>query len=106
MIARFISLIEKGRIRAAKKFLVQEFHRSLRITSRNDETKIQQRCALRNHANIDPPQSAKGASSHARRMPQIIPDDANDGLVPFDADLGKFLQSLADFAESRRIVYG
>src|SRR5579864_8182235 len=53
MIARFIFLVENGRIRAAKEFLVQEFHRRLRIPSGNDETKIEQRGALRNHANID-----------------------------------------------------
>src|SRR5437879_13864189 len=106
MIARFMSSIENGGISAAKKFLVQKFHCFLRIASRNDETKIQQRGALRNHANVDPLQSAKGSRSHARRMAQIIADNADDGLVLFDADLGKFSESLANVAEPRRIVYG
>src|SRR5438477_3904855 len=111
MIARFMisadyPLIENGRIDVAKEFLVQHLHRSLRIASRNHETDIEQRSALRNHTNVDALHGAKCARGHAGRMAQIITDNANDSLVLFDADLGKLSQSVANPVEPSSIVNG
>src|SRR6266702_3854039 len=39
-------------------------------------------------------------------MAQIVAHDANNGLILFDADLGKFSQSLANYGDPRRVVYG
>src|SRR5260370_1958194 len=39
-------------------------------------------------------------------MAQIVAHDANSGLILFDGDLGTFSQSLANFGDPRRVVYG
>src|SRR5690242_16944221 len=106
MIPAGYPLIENGRIDGPKKLLVQKLYRSLRIASGNHKTNIEQRSALRNHANVDALQGAESAGGHSRRMAQIIADNTNDGLVLFDTNLGEFSQRPANPGEPRRIING
>src|SRR5260370_33306601 len=98
--------IENARIDFAKEFLVQQLHRFLRVASGYDETNIEQRSALRNHADIDARQSAECTRRHAWGVAKVISHDTNDRLALFDADLREFPQRLANFGQPRRIVYG
>src|SRR5580704_11561564 len=106
--ARFILMsppsIENRGVRVLEEFRVQHLYALLQVVTSHYETQIYPRSALGNHANVYIFKRPERAPGHSRCVPDVVTHDADDGLIVFYADLGKFLQSKPDFRKSRGIV--
>ena len=85
----------------AEEFGVQALHCFLEILLRNDNTQVQQRCALRDHADVDIAQRREHAARDPGRVPDVIADQADNRLIFFDRYIGELLAARAQMSFSR-----
>ena len=74
---------------SAKNSRVQRFHRGAQIGFGDHEAQIQQRRALRDHADVDAVERIEDAARHSRRVADIVAHQADDGLIVLDLDFGE-----------------
>src|SRR5208283_174883 len=101
-----LTTLEHGWIELAEEFAVQRFDGGAEVFFRHHETDIEQRAALRNHADVDAFERIEDAARHARRIPDVFADQADDDLIAFDFGFGELAQLGEHFVEVRRIVDG
>src|SRR5580692_1700348 len=68
------------------------------------KTEIQQRCALRDHADVNSFERIEDAARHARSIPNIVADEADDRLIFFNFDVSELAQLGLNLFEAFQVV--
>src|ERR1700729_2465050 len=92
-------------VELGEEFVVQRGNRGAQVGFGDDEAQVQQRCALRDHADIDALKRVEYAARHARSIPNIVAHKTDDGLIFFDFDIGELAQLGLNLSETLDVVY-
>src|SRR5580700_3867888 len=93
-------------VELGEEFAVQRGNRGTEVEFGDDEAQVQQRCALRDHADVDALERVEYAARHARSIPDIVAHQTDDGLIFFDFDVGELAQLGLNLFETLEVVDG
>src|SRR5580698_2072357 len=93
-------------VELGEKFTVKRGHRGAQVGFGDDEAQVQQRCALRDHADIYALERVEYAARHARSIPNIVAHQTDDGLIFFDFDIGELPQLGLNLFEALEVIDG
>src|ERR1019366_4559490 len=97
---------EHFRIKLGEKLLMQRRDRAEQVGFGQNQADVEQRRALRNHADVNAVEGVEDAPGHSRGVADVVANQADNHLVLLDIDLGELLQLGHDGVEVRGVVDG